>query len=738
MNNFDKALARPGQPLLDHSVSVSELAQSFGEKFGMGELLRIAGFLHDLGKESPEFQAYLCGNGRDKVLHSIFGAKRVYADLAPFPYGAEIAANIIAAHHTSLYDILSPHGNTPLTERLNSTDIFPLPPSFAPADIGLLKQELITTLHKLKDSDQAFGLSMLIKLVYSCLIDADRLDAFLFDSGQQYKPNPPDWSGLLANLEKMLSSFDDASEIGAFRKGISDNCLNAAERNVGIYKLEVPTGGGKTLSSLRFALKHAICHGLDRIIYIIPYLSILSQTAKVIQDSLGANEDIVLEHHSGFLPEGSSEFYKLQTDRWDAPIILTTQVQFLESLFSAKGSDLRKMHNMVNSVIIFDEAQSLPIKCIHLFNVVAHFLHKICNSTILLCTATQPLLDTDIPRPLHFSESPSIAKCGHLSPRTQIVDAMRPSGYSYEELAAFVLEKHELSTLVIVNTKASAKALFEEFKQSGKPVLHLSTNMCAAHRDEVIAEIKGHLEDRQEIICVSTQLIEAGVDISFECVVREVAGMDSIWQGAGRCNRHGEFGEAKAVYVINIAGQKLDRLPDIKKGAEVTMKLFAEGRLSDIDEYYRQYFHARKNEMDYFTKDGGTIYDLLSDNCQGKQNFINNNGTKGVVPPALRSAIRSAAEAFYVIDRGRFDVVVPYGKAMDLIDQYSGTQDFSEKRDILRRLGKYSVSLYQYQMDRLGEKAALYARDEITILSAGFYDPNWGVNIEGDHEFLIL
>ncbi len=260
--------------------------------------------------------------------------------------------------------------------------------------------------------------------------------------------------------------------------------------------LEVPTGGGKTLASVRFALEHARKHGLDRIIYVIPYLSILSQTAKEIRRALDADESTVLEHHSNFLVHpDEAENYKLHTDRWDAPIILTTQVQFLESIFSAKGSDLRKLHNMADSVLIFDEAQSVPVKCVHLFNGAVSFLNRVCSSTILLCTATQPLLDT-VERPLVFSKKESVAVCDSQPKRYELKNEMKPGGHTYPELAAFVLDKHKSSTLVIVNTKAAAKALTEELAASGVQALHLSTNMCSAHRDDVIKELRRRLDER--------------------------------------------------------------------------------------------------------------------------------------------------------------------------------------------------------------------------------------------------
>ncbi|MCL2593735.1 MAG: CRISPR-associated helicase Cas3' [Defluviitaleaceae bacterium] len=740
--------ARKGQKLLEHSENVAKLAENFASKSGIGEMLNYVGFLHDLGKNSQEFQKYLLEDG-ESVRHSIVGAKQIFEDFNDFLIGAEMAANIIASHHGSLYDNLSPEGDTVLLSKLKDKVPYRVTKITKKFCIENIKNEIITNIFKLDEGDRVFGLSMLVKYAFSCLVDADRLDAYLSESGKAYvKENPP-WSELITNLSKYISKFDNLTEISEFRENISNQCEEAAMRSVGIYKLEVPTGGGKTLASLRFALNHAKKHNLERIIYVIPYLSILSQTAQALRDALGADKDVVLEHHSGFLPneddhnddkDGTNyEYYKLQISRWEEPIILTTQVQFLESIFSAKGSDLRKMHNMAKAVIIFDEVQSLPVKCIHLFNGAMHFLHYVCGSTILLCTATQPLLDGDIDRPLKLSKDASIAKYNKLLPRTKIINSLKPVGHTYEELSDFILDKHKLSTLVIVNTKAAAKNIFKELNEAGKTVVHLSTNMCGIHRDEVINRVKEKLKNKQqEVICISTQLIEAGVDISFECVIREVAGLDSILQGAGRCNRHGEFGEVKNVYVVNIKDQNLSKLPDIKIGADITMKLFNEDKIDDINEYYRHYFYNRKNEMDFPTKNGGTIYQLLSDNEQGVNNFCNTKGSNVAKDNKIemRAAIRSAAEAFYIIDKGQKNIVVNYGKAHDLLREYYMAKDFEVKKNILSKLGRFSVSVYQYQLEKLEEKGAVYLQDDIWMLANGFYDKNLGLNIDGDHEFL--
>ncbi len=728
------------QTLQEHIINVSKYSARWGKSFYASELARVAGAYHDLGKATKQFQKYLFKEKarHGSVPHSIYGAKKVYEDFCDHKPIAEILANVIASHHGSLRDFLSPDGNTKLVAELNQIV----------SNVNIIDQddfnrekldlEFKTILKSFPDKE--FGVTMLIKLLFSCVVDADRFDAYLFERNEKYTPNRPNWNRMSKRLNKYLrllksnkkSKINSDSEITKLRNSVSSQCAISGKRTLGIYKLEVPTGGGKTLSSLRFAIEHAREHKLDRIIYVAPYLSILSQTANEIRKALNVNDDIVLEHHSNLLPD-DIKFYKLHTDRWDYPIVLTTQVQFLESVFSAKASKLRKLHSITNSVIVFDEIQTLPIKCVHLFNAAMNFFNSACGSTVLLCTATQPLLDK-VKRPILMTQYPQIAICGKIPRRTEIINKIIHGGYSIEKLAEFILQKHCIATLVIVNTKAAAKSLYQQIILQNENVMHLSTNMCSAHRDSVFTELREKLRKREEIICVSTQLIEAGVDISFECVIRDIAGFDSILQAAGRCNRHNDYGEVKGVYVINIADENLNMLPDIKIGANITRRLFDENNLS-IDQYYKHYFYERKDLMDYPTRDGGTIYDLITKNRQGIIAYCNHEGNKKS-PTVLTSAIKSATEEFYIIAPGQAEVVVPYKGSEELLLQYHSENDLQLKHKILQQLGRYSVSLYGFQLDELYKRGALCSDDGISILTNGFYDENLGIDITGCHNFL--
>lgn len=728
---WDIALARRNQLLKTHLSEVSKLARQFGGKFGLEELLGVAGYLHDYGKASPEWLEYLIkklmSEDAPVVPHSIHGAKYAFVKTKSFPYIGEILGNIILSHHGKLYDNISPEGETLLNDNLSTESDFEVQKEF-PVNVRLIYNEFTDILNVDKNADIRFYLSMLIKLVYSCLVDADRLNASGVGNGEVYSPILPEWDNLILKLEEKLTQLQakEQSEMSVLRKIVSDNCKIAGLREIGIYKLEITTGGGKTFASLRFALEHARHHKLDRIIYVIPYLSIISQTAKEIRTALDLDENMVLEHHSGFLPD-DEQYYKLHTDRWDTTIIITTQVQFLESLFSAKGSDLRKFHNMANSVLIFDEAQSLPIKCIHLFNSAMNFINKICKSTILLCTATQPPFESAL-RKLAFSDYPSLTEYMEPPKRYEIRNELKASGYTYPELAEFVLKKHQRSTLVILNTKKAVKLLYKELHRRKVPVFHLSNNMCSAHLDNEIEEIVKCLDDEKPVLCISSQLIEAGVDISFECVIRDLAGLDSIFQAAGRCNRHGKS-EIGNVFVINIRDEDLGRLPDIKKGAMITRRLFNEDKIYDIDLYYKHYFYTQQKEMDYNT-DGGSIYDLLSSNKQGQGAYLKRKDKQGKKPPEIWSAIRSAADEFYVIDKGRIDVIVHYGESTELLEKYNTVKDIEGKRKILKKLGGYSISLYRYQLDALKENGAIDNQNykNLTVLKNNFYDKTIGLN----------
>ncbi len=781
------------QLTVDHLQETAAYASIFGGKFRSSALVRTAAFFHDMGKFSDEFVQYLRlsvqsrkdgGNAlrRGSVIHATQGAKYIYkAGLSKkeLLLAAEIVAICIAGHHSGLMDNISPQGETSLRNRL-TTDKDAL--HYEEVTVAFEKERVLTEnlmdlmcaccdelsgfveVCKTEKLNVAFMIHMLVKSVFSCLVDSDRYNAYCFEIGKTPEaqlPVPP-WEEYAMRLEQHLSTFMIDSEIARIRHDISEKCLNASMRPRGVYRLDVPTGGGKTFSSLRFALNHAKKHNMEHIIYVIPYLSVLDQTAIEIKKALHYhdNEEYILEHHSNLVPpddESEAQKQQLLTDRWNQPIIITTMVQFLESVYSHKGGNLRKLHNITNAVLIFDEVQSLPVKCVHLFNDTLNYLHIFGNCTALLCTATQPLIDK-VDRPLRFS-SPSkliadTSEAFKKLKRTRIEDSTVIGGYKTEALRDFVLEKLDAAgnCLVILNTKKDAANLYRAVKtyindntETQIKLVHLSTSMCPAHRMEEIESLQDwegnkKILKRERILCISTQLIEAGVDISFACVVRALAGLDSIAQAAGRCNRNGEDPNGREVYIVNLAEENLSKLPDIKCGSDVTSRILDES-VDDIlshtvmDRYYEEYFYKRKAEMDY-PNNKGSIYDLLSNNKKGCGVYIN-SGDKAPFP-ALRQAFQTAGEQFCVIEKNTTAVLVPYRRGAELAEEFNTTY-LRNKPKLLREMGRYSVSLYPHQMRALDKEQALrLIGDEIFALHKGYYDLELGVVFQGDQEFLCI
>ncbi|WP_372808783.1 CRISPR-associated endonuclease Cas3'', partial [Pontiella sp.] len=393
-----KYFARGNQELREHLEETSKLAKRFARKFGMENSGSFAGLLHDQGKYTCVFQDYLERSlkgeptRRGEVIHALQGAKFVDGAMTD-DLVSDILGNAIATHHSGLFDNISEGRRTLISKTDKPEKVLHYEESisnFCPAvDSDMIKSEIWRVCNTCQENklDAPFMLHLQTKSIYSCLVDADRCNSSGLDIGGVL----PDWGAMIHRMNQYLSGFCADGDLNQIRQEISLQCKDAGERQRGIYTLSIPTGGGKTLSSLRFALEHAQKNKLERIIYIIPYLSILDQTAAELRKVFGDKADeMILEHHSNIeLPEDEDEEgkYRLLCSRWDSPIVLTTMVQFLETIYSNKASKLRKFHNLANAVLVFDEVQSLPIKCTHLFNDAVNFLHQFGKSTVLLCTA---------------------------------------------------------------------------------------------------------------------------------------------------------------------------------------------------------------------------------------------------------------------------------------------------------------------------------------------------------------
>ncbi|ACV64361.1 CRISPR-associated helicase Cas3 [Desulfofarcimen acetoxidans DSM 771] len=779
------------QSVKEHLYSVAELAKEFSSKISLAATGELMGMLHDMGKGTRKFDAYIryCAqNPQDKSLkgqvnHSTAGAKLIYdsfyntADRLQ-KFTAQLISLAVCSHHGGLIDCLDLRGRDKYTERMKpDEDILydealnyfrsecletnQLKDLFAKAAEEI--KAVITHINQLNSSAGQcwFAYGVLEKYLFSCLIDADRYDTYLFMENKARKEKVNKyalWAELAGILEAKLSSYPQESKINGLRAEISLACRNFARNGSGVYQLAVPTGSGKTLSSLRYALNHAQECDKDRIFYIIPYTTIIDQNAREIKNILG-HEEMILEHHSNLIVADDEEEvvnYKLLTERWDSPIILTTMVQFLNTLFNGGTQDVRRLHHLANSVIIFDEIQAIPIKCISMFNSALSFLAGVCQATIILCTATQPLLETT-EIPLKLSENPNIISDVYEKfrqfKRVDVIPKLVTGGYSAAALKDFILDRMDQfnSLLVVLNTKNSAREVFNELKAAnqGLPeekqcqVFHLSTNMCPAHRLKALQAMKEQL-GCGKVICVSTQLIEAGVNISFECLVRSLAGLDSIAQAAGRCNRHGEK-ERGDVYIVNLEREDVSKLVDIKKGQECTERVlrdfednpesFDRDLLSPqaMARYYKYYFYERRTQMNYNLKGdnrGKSLYEVLAGNKEAAEAFHSRNGRPADL--MLKQAFKTAGQEFQAIDENTTGILAPYEEGRDLITLINGECSLGELKRYLKKAQHYSVNLYETDRRKLEQmKGLVWLKDKtILALREGFYDEQMGVNLD--------
>ena len=658
--NFDyiahvrKADGQP-QSLQTHLIETAEIAKLLAAKLDLDQAGELLGLMHDFGKYSQDFQEYIKSvtginpdaddyvlpNGK-KIDHSTAGTQWVYRELRKFGaaqgigelFGQMLGLCIASHHGEGLIDCLDDEGNAVWKKRFEKDDeLTHLAECEQNADEAvqqkareLVGENLIRSLLKAvkpilsdpasNDKIKEFYLGCLTRFLFSCLIDADRINSSDFEREAQKEvrrlTEKPDWQSAIDKLEAKLAGFEnrlveEIKPIDEIRRKISDDCLKRAADSQGIYTLTVPTGGGKTLASLRYALHHAQKHHLDRIIYIIPYTSIIDQNAQAVREILG--EDWVLEHHSNLEPEKQSSQDKLLSENWDKPIVFTTMVQFLDAWFGGGTRGARHIHPMTNAVLIFDEIQTLLVKCVHLFCNVLNWLTTFGKSTAVLCTATQPLLGESGLQNFPEGKRESIAARGLLKQpahaeimgtdeqreelykklsRVEIRFNEKSGGWNVDEAGAFLLEQFQTtqSCLFIVNTKKWAQELYQYCKGQNVPpetLFHLSTHQCAAHRKAIFDTIKARLKNKEPVICISTQLIEAGVDISMACVIRALGGLDSIAQAAGRCNRHGEKEGKGQVWVLNLQEQDFTRiLPDIQAGKNHAERVFRDFAGQDI------------------------------------------------------------------------------------------------------------------------------------------------------------
>ena len=695
------------QTVLEHLQGTAALCREFAGRFGAAEQGEMAGLAHDLGKYSRGFQRRLLEDG-PAVDHATSGAMECWSR------GQLPAAFAAAGHHGGI-----PDGGTQ-GDTLDQSTLFGRKKRWEAGklpDYAHWKKEI--TLPARAEYPPFFGKDMVTdafytRMLYSCLVDADFLDTERFmQNGTVERDGGEPLSVLLEKLEAHIAPFwPPRTPLNESRCRVLSACLEGGNQDKGLYTLTVPTGGGKTIASLAFALRHAVHHGMDRVVYVIPYTSIIEQNAAVFRDILG--EENVVEHHSGVVWDGDKDLdpkgYRqaLASENWDAPVIVTTAVQFFESLYSNKPSKCRKLHNLANSVLIFDEAQMLPGE--HLRPCVSAIAQLVRNygATAVLCTATQPALN-DL-----FSEYTGELPIRELCPEPAALYAQlrrvtfRDSGtVTFEELSEQLSGQSQV--LCIVNSRKAARTLFDLLPPEGS--YHLSTLMYPAHRRQILAEIRERLKAGLPCRVASTSLIEAGVDVDFPSVYREMTGLDSIVQAAGRCNREGKRApEDSSVTVFK--GEWPEALSfHIPIGA--AEEALSGGRDPGAPETIARYFRSWRNLV-------GENLDL----CGVLDAF--QRGISGCLFP-----FRTVAESFQLIREATRTIYIPIGEG----EEYAARLREGERsRALLRKAGQYSVSVYEWHFrDLLDSGGADQLDEESAVLTdLSLYQDVTGLSLEMD------
>lgn len=677
------------QTVAEHLRGTAELCRAFAAEFGAGEEGALAGGTHDQGKCTKGFQDRLLRGG-PKVDHSAAGA------LLCCQSGDLFSAVCVAGHHTGLPDV----GNAK-TDRASDNTFWG---RMARARAGKYLEQCGESGLELPLRPQseppvrsALQSAFWTRMLYSCLVDADFLDTEKFMTGDRGRGGYEDLPTLLARLEAHIQKWQDPKrELDRLRWEILHACLQAGDKPRGIYTLTVPTGGGKTVSSLAFALRHAAAHGMKRVIYVVPYTSIIEQNAEVFREILGSEN--VLEHHSGVqfdLSDGASpeEVRRaLAAENWDMPVVVTTAVQFFESMYASRSSQCRKLHNLANSVIIFDEAQMLPLAHLRPCTAAMASLAELFRSTVVLCTATQPALD-DLLRQ-YAPGCPVTELCpqgAQLHDRFRRV-CFRQAGEMTDEALAEELSARS-QVLCIVNSRKAAQEIFSRLPREGS--FHLSTLMVPAQRQALLAEIRQRLDDKLPCRVVSTSLIEAGVDVDFPAVYRELAGLDSILQAAGRCNREGENSPEESIVTVF---ERTEQPPVLfRKAIGAAREALGGDRDPGARETMDRYFNSIRSLNGAAIDKDGVVAAF----------------EKGIDGCAL--PFRTVAEKFHLIDKNTYTVYVPFGEGAALIQQLKAGES---SRELFRRLGRYAVSVYDGHFQILKAAGALLMAREVPGLDA--------------------
>lgn len=791
------------QTLQDHLENVKSISGFFGKNLNLKQIAELAGLLHDFGKGTDSWQKYLeqsvNGHKNGNKDHATAGAQFIKHKISEKDSIVETAIQaVVMFHHgEGLPDMISLDGNSPFLKRLaKSADETGLEEVQKNIPIKMM-EEIRTLINSDQVSDDGknvlyknckvegnnkktfFNMGMHLRNLSSCLIDGDRTDSANFDLNKEFDYDEhskiPYWDSLLQKLENHLASFENKGKLGEIRQNLSDRCSEFGQKEKGIYSCSAFTGAGKTLASLRFALSQAKKFGMKRIFIVAPYTSILDQNAQVIRDILedaDSKGKIVLECHSNMTAEKKQEMldsnseYDFAVQTWNAPVIVTTMVQFLESLFASGTKKIRRMHQIADSVLVFDEIQTLPIKCTYLFNWGLEYLVKCCGCSALLCTATQPGLDKIGEEKYRLKiESEVIENQAEHFKSLKRVDFVDMTNGGKEKVCAEDVSKYiqnEMqslqSFLAVVNTKPQAKELYDLMKESGCAdyIYHLSTNMCPAHRKNVFKEISNHLASNEKVVCISTRLIEAGVDLSFAGCLRYLAGLDSIIQTAGRCNRNNELKDESGnplcgkCAIFDLEEENLGSLEELKIGQDCILRVLRDFHKDedkfnknlmhpDLIERYFSYFYGqfKQNKLQYKIEGkDSTILDLLSDNLISLREYIDRNGRNPKLP--YNQAFNTAWRNFEVIADLTNGIIVPYKEGSNLIGEFSSLEKsddeyFERIKELLRKSQQFTVNIYSNQLLNLERDGLIREVIEdfgIYVLNEGYYSEETGISRE--------
>lgn len=700
--NEDGTWAIPHK-LYEHIIGTSELAEAYADEFHSRAWGKAVGLAHDAGKGRPLWQRYLQANsGYDeeahmegkvgRIPHAIHGAV-----LVEKLFGKEIGrilAYCIAGHHVGLPDWSSDKEAGQASLKYQNSQV---------TDLNDIDSSIIKDIQNSKPKcppwkfDRGLDMALWIRMLYSCLVDADYLD-----TEKYMKIDNAHIRGSYCSIAELLDRFNgfckkldygsEATKVNEIRRKIRTKCVQMAKEKQGIFTLSVPTGGGKTLSSLAFALEHANWHGLKRIIYVIPYTSIIEQNADVFRSVIG--EDQVIEHHSSIDEDEITLKMRLAAENWDAPVIVTTSVQFFESLFAAKPSRCRKLHNIVGSVIVLDEAQMIPVEFLSPILETMQLLVDHYQVSFVISTATQPafkgrVYNGQVFKGLRCSkeimgneEEVKLLYQSLIRNQVQFPADIHNTS-SWEDISKELIKFEQV--LCIVSDRRSCRELHKLMPEG---TYHLSALMCGQHRSDIIREIKSKLKNNESVRVISTQLVEAGVDLDFPVVFRAFAGLDSIVQAAGRCNREGKLPDYGKVIVFNPPRKAPTGL--LRKSADITCSLV---------------YGTDDNPLSY------NMFEKYFAELYWKANSLDKEGIVELLDPfhnEIRECsiyFRTAAQKFSIIDNSEQKTIfVPYGDGEKLIELLRAG---GPNRELMRKLQRYSVNVYVYEFNELKQRGTI-------------------------------